>query len=311
MPAPKATWVDRPQSSRLRRALFQVHLWTGIVLGVYVVVISVSGSVAVFRREVNFALIPRTVETVGETRLDRSALEAALAPRYPGYRLVRISEPRRPERPVQVALERDGIEISRLVDPYTGRDLGSPFPAGVRVMEWIVRLHDDLLAGETGRKLNGAAGVLCTALVLTGAVIWWPGRRRWRYALTMRRGRGAPRLSWQLHSVLGFWCFALLLGWAVTGVYFAFPQPFEAVMDGLDSDPSDLSRPGEGLLLALIKLHFGRFGGLGIRFTWALLGLVPAVLFVTGFTMWWRRVVRRRWLRDRTAPGSAIRAPAS
>ena len=38
----------------------------------------------------------------------------------------------------------------------------------------------------------------------------------------------------------------------------------------------------------------GRFGGLGIRILWAVLGLLPAVLFVTGFVLWWTRVVRRR-----------------
>jgi len=37
-------WVDRPQNLWLRRALFQVHLWTGIAIGIYIAVISVTGS---------------------------------------------------------------------------------------------------------------------------------------------------------------------------------------------------------------------------------------------------------------------------
>ena len=80
-----------------------------------------------------------------------------------------------------------------------------------------------------------------------------------------------------------------MLGWAVTGVYFAFPEPFEALFNALATDPSAVERPGEALLLTFIRLHFGRFGGLGIRITWVILGLVPAVLFVTGFVVWWRR----------------------
>ena len=97
-----------------------------------------------------------------------------------------------------------------------------------------------------------------------------------------------------MHSALGFWSCALLAVWALTAVYFAFPEPVERTIDYFDPDLTDLHRPGESVLLALIQLHFGRFGGLHIRVLWTVLGLVPAVLFVTGFIMWWTRVVRRR-----------------
>ena len=44
-------------------------------------------------------------------------------------------------------------------------------------------------------------------------------------------------------------------------------------------------------------LHVGNFGGIGIRIAWLVLGLAPPLLFVTGFIMWWTRVVRTRWIR--------------
>ena len=58
----------------------------------------------------------------------------------------------------------------------------------------------------------------------------------------------------------------------------------------------------------LAYLHFGRLGGRGIpgcgalcndatKAIWALAGLVPPALFVTGAYMWWSRVVRR-WLKS-------------
>ena len=80
-----------------------------------------------------------------------------------------------------------------------------------------------------------------------------------------------------------------MLGWAVTGIYFAFPQPFEALFNVLATDPETFERPGEEILLTFIRLHFGRFGGLSIRILWVLLGLIPAILFVTGLTAWWQR----------------------
>ena len=40
--------------------------------------------------------------------------------------------------------------------------------------------------------------------------------------------------------------------------------------------------------------HFGRFAGRSSQFVWAVVGLVPPALFVTGVMMWVTRVVRRR-----------------
>ena len=48
-------------------------------------------------------------------------------------------------------------------------------------------------------------------------------------------------------------------------------------------------------------LHVGNFGGMPIRVAWLVLGLSPPLLFVTGFIMWWTRVVRPRWLGKRRA----------
>ena len=45
-------WLRRPQNVWLRRALFQIHLWTGIGTGLYVLLISITGSAIVFRNEI-------------------------------------------------------------------------------------------------------------------------------------------------------------------------------------------------------------------------------------------------------------------
>jgi uncharacterized iron-regulated membrane protein len=185
------------------------------------------------------------------------------------------------------------VESSRVFDPYAVKDLGDSYPPVVRLMEWNVRLHDELLLGSLGMRINGVGGALVMVLIVTGAFIWWQGKARWwRGAIVSRRARRP--IIWQLHSALAFWSFGLLFIWALTALYFAFPDPVEALIDYFDPDLEDLVRPGEPFLRQLVALHFGRFGGLGVRFTWALLGLVPAILFITGFILWWRRVLRPR-----------------
>src|SRR5450631_4194359 len=54
-------WVRRPQSVWLRKALFQVHLWTGIGVGLYILLISLTGSVLVYRNELFTAATPRPI----------------------------------------------------------------------------------------------------------------------------------------------------------------------------------------------------------------------------------------------------------
>ncbi len=160
-----------------------------------------------------------------------------------------------------------------MFDPYAVRDLGETFPPTLRTVEWLVDLHDNLLAGQTGRLLNGIGGIFFTVLIVTGAWLWWPGARNVPRGLKVGRPQASRRFIWQLHSVLGVLSFALLFVWAITAIYFAFPEPFEGTIDYFDDDLNDLDRPGEWVVIELVKLHFGRFGGLGVRFLWLVLGL--------------------------------------
>src|SRR5690348_2189417 len=44
-------WLNHPERSRVRTLLFRVHVWIGAVAGAYIFVMSVSGSLIVFRNE--------------------------------------------------------------------------------------------------------------------------------------------------------------------------------------------------------------------------------------------------------------------
>jgi uncharacterized iron-regulated membrane protein len=55
-----------------------------------------------------------------------------------------------------------------------------------------------------------------------------------------------------------------------------------------------VDRPLSARLFATFApIHYGEFGGLPIKALWALIGLTPAVLFVTGLIAWWRRPTNR------------------
>jgi uncharacterized iron-regulated membrane protein len=234
-----AAFAQHPQSLWLRRALFQIHLWMGIALGLYVLIISASGSLIVFRRELDRALCPGTLITTAS-----------------------------------------GRRVSTVCEPA--------------FVSWLAEFHDHLGFGRTGLLINGLGASAVILMCVTGAILWWPGRSRWRRSLVLRRDVSAQRLLWDLHSVLGFWLLLLVLMWAVTGVYFAFPDTFNAL--------------GDNVIAGLVRLHFGRTYGPWVESLWVMLGLVPAGLFITGALIWWNRVVRVR-LTKRAGPTHAASLP--
>lgn len=285
-------WLQAPATHGMRRVLFQVHLWMGIGLGLYVLMISVSGSAIVLRPQISRWFIPSEVASITATELKGDALEARIAEVYADF-AVRIVVPSSQDgRATYVVLERDGEEHTRFFDQFAGTDLGATYPWPVAATEWLTQLHDDLLMGRAGRKLNGWGGLLFLLMTVSGVMLWWQGTRRWKDGLLIRRQ--SPRgFNWQLHSFLGFWSLLLMFAWGITGVYFAWPGPFDAFIDWIDSDVNDFERP-DGVLLFLIDLHFGRFRGmLWANVLWIFLGLLPAVMFISGFILWYKRVVRR------------------
>jgi uncharacterized iron-regulated membrane protein len=155
-------------------------------------------------------------------------------------------------------------------------------------VEWIVRLHSNLLAGEVGRFVNGIGAISLTSLAVTGAMIWWPGMKFWRRSLTVNWRSNFPRINWDLHSALGFWAFFFVLLWGISGIYFTFPEWFSPLFL---LDPAD--RFTDRGLLWLSQLHFGRFN-LFTEALWALLGLTPAVLAFTGTFICCRRVIYKK-----------------
>jgi len=81
-------WWRQPQKVWLRRSLFQAHLWTGIGAGIYILLISGSGSVLVFRVELHKKFVRGPVIVAGSgTRLTQEELKAAALRTFPDYQV--------------------------------------------------------------------------------------------------------------------------------------------------------------------------------------------------------------------------------
>lgn len=299
-------WLRQPQRVWVRRALFQAHLWTGVAAGLYIIVISLTGSALVFRNEIIRAYGGGPTVVAGSgPQLSMAAIEAHVRRAFPDYEVDDLKPGTLPNAAVEVRLKKDDVVLQRLFDPYSGEDLGNALSLTFRVMVWLAQFHDDFQGGDTGQLINAVGAAAVVALSLTGLVIWWPGVKTWRRSLGVVWRTNWRRFAWHLHSALGFWTVALIFLWGITGLYLSAPQPFSDAVDFLD--PLDESNPverfGDQVLYWLAYLHFGRFGNrlpgcgpvcdVALKSLWTIGGLVPPLLAVTGFTMWWLRVVRR------------------
>ncbi len=291
----------KPQALWVRRALFQAHLWTGIGFGLYIFVISLSGSAIVFRHEMDRALCPQIimVKPSGPRLSDAQLVVVARQAlrRFPRASTMRVEirGPRVPGAAVEVWYLFGRGRLEQLFDPYTGQDLGDAVACEPAFVSRLADLHGNLLGGNTGLAINGVGGALLVLMCLTGAVIWWPGTARWKRSMTLRWNVHWRRFTWDLHSVLGFWLFALTLMWAVSAIYLAFPNSFYDVGDFLVTHGAGWATPHrlDVLIDWLVRLHFGRTFGLWAKVLWSIVGLVPCALIVTGALMWWNRVLRK------------------
>ena len=313
-------WVRQPQKIWLRRALFQVHLWSGLLLGLYILMMSVTGSVLVYSNELYRAATPEPIVSKSSgARLTDDQLAEAARRLYLGYRVVKIGRALDLDQAVDISLRRGDDIKHRLFDPRSGSDLGDSVPTGIWLISKLLDLHDNLLGGPIGREVNGVGAIALIALALTGLAIWWPGAKTWRRSLTLHRGVGWKRFTWHLHSSVGFWSLGFTLVFGVSGVYLGFPQALQDFADRLQPPtPANAGvRIVDRIIYWLAFLHFGRINGIGIpcrgpglcdqttKAIWAVFGLAPAVMLVTGAIMWWNRVLRPRMASARRAARSA------
>lgn len=379
-----STFLERPQSVLARRALFQVHLWLGVLTGIYIFVVCATGAALVFRIDIQRAMHPDlfTPRTPGALA-DPVAVMESVQKAYPDSKVSGVEAPTT-TRPTYLAYAVRGDRfLTLLLDPVSAELLGEiPEQSFVRTLQ---DLHFDLLGGRRGRFINGLGAIVLLGMCATGLVIWWPGRNNWTRSLRVDFSRQWRRLNWDLHSAIGIWTIVLIAMWAITGANFVFPALFRAAVNRISpltqvatpqskpvqaatahpswralinearrqvpgqhvarvvlpssstsaflvmfspvqptpgnpgltsvyvdqytgqamSSPVARRSAGDIVMAWLTPLHVGNFGGNGVRVLWLLLGMAPPVLFVTGFTMWWTRVVRARWFRVATSYPSA------
>lgn len=233
-------WIE---GTALRRIFFWCHLTAGVVAGIVILLMSATGVVLAFERQiVAFAdrgLRASDEQAAGEplalSRLVAAAAEKAGA--EPSNVVVRSDR----SAPVAVSF---GRGRTLFVNPYTGVVLGEGNRTVRRFMETNEHLHRWLALGgkgrEGGKAVTGASNLAFLFIVLSGLVLWIPRRftrRAVRNVAWFRAGLRSRARDLNWHHVLGIWAFLPLVAIVVSGAVISYPWASRLVYRIAGSEP--------------------------------------------------------------------------
>ncbi len=230
------------KNRKLWNMLHALHLYSGLVVGAFLVLIALTGSIIAFNHEIDRALNPEllTVKPGGERRPLSEIVTAARAV-YPDKPLAFVRPPDEADD-VYVAgfkTPKEGASgksccsgfnwFHVMVDPYTGkvtgqRDLSHYEPTRPGFVHLMAGLHGNLLLGDTGKTVVGLVSLVWLILTLIGVYLWQPGAKKIKMALSIKRKAGSARFIFDLHRAFGMYSLAVMAVLAFSGIYFIFPD---------------------------------------------------------------------------------------
>lgn len=249
----------------IRTTLFWLHLAIGVSAGVIILLMSATGVLLAFERQIvawaerDLHASPAEIAR-GPLPLATIVERAAAGQENPVSAITLRSDP---AAPLAVSFGR-GRTI--FVNRYTGEALGEGavrvrafFDANVHLHRWLALEGD---GRDVGKAVTGAANLGFLFITLSGAILWIPrrrGRNALRNVMLFRRGLRGQARDFNWHNVLGIWTFlplALIVfsasvisyPWMTGLVYRAFGEEAPVRGGGSRSDAAELDSTRLGLL---------------------------------------------------------------
>lgn len=232
------TFIDNPRNTTTRRWVFQIHLWIGLLLGLYMFVMGLSGSILVFRDEFEETFKdshkPLKIDSDSPPMLSPDGIASIIKREFPDQRMTNLFLPDHPDSTYNIRVIKNAHLTYLKIHPYTGKVLAVE---GHQTGFWntLADLHINLLNGKTGRIVNGVGALLIITMCITGILIWWQGRKNWKRGFQVKIRAGWKRINWDIHNVIGIVAFLFILVQSVTGAYFAWPQTYRKLVGSFAS----------------------------------------------------------------------------
>lgn len=244
-----------------RKALFWCHLTVGVIAGLVILIMSVTGVLLTYERQIiywadtrGYNVAPPSPEVTRlsvETLIDK-AREAA-----PGMAITNVTLRSGATEPVAIGLAGTpgagpGGGRTLFIDPYTGAVLGEG-AKGVRgffhvVTDWHRWLSAHGASRNTARAVTGACNLGFLFIVASGIYLWWPRKMHWtqfKNILWFKRGLPGKARDFNWHNVIGFWSFTPLFIVVISAVVISYQWAGNLVYRIVGENPPQQRGPGQ------------------------------------------------------------------
>jgi uncharacterized iron-regulated membrane protein len=211
------------------RKLFALHSWLGLLSGVLLLMVSLSGVMLVFMDELDPVFYKHHFYAKEqEQRLTYDSLYTLIVRQHPSAQNVyfRDLDKTAPDKNVlfSYSIYKDGKEdyIGAAIDPYTGKIVSRRSERekmSENVFGWMLRFHYSLHAGIWGELLISVLAVVFMASLITGIVVYRKYIFRVLCFKTKLRFKNWRVISSDLHRIIGVWALLFNLMIAVTGFW--------------------------------------------------------------------------------------------
>jgi uncharacterized iron-regulated membrane protein len=208
-----------------------LHLWLGLVSGVIVLIVCLTGCIWVFNEEITGLLEPETkIEQQDKPVLSPSQLSAIALRLYP-EKVISYAQYQQ-GRAINVFLKkpnekgRRGGGTTLKINPYTGEVLKAEVrkKGETDFFRFVLNGHRFLwMPYAIGRPIVNYGTMVFVVLLITGLIWWYP--KKWNKStrdksFKIKWGASFKRVNLDLHNVLGFYSLLFLLAIALTGMVY-------------------------------------------------------------------------------------------
>lgn len=233
----------------MRKKLFKLHSYFALIALVPVIIVSLTGSILVFKTEIDQSLMPgvaaleyHKVSDKGFSRQNINNLLKNIESSFPEYIVGAWEIFDDGKEADRVYLIKKGTDDWHKIyfDPYDNRVLSEPALLNSYLTDWLLELHYTFLLNGIGGEDSqwGTLIGLITALFLTflgvsGLVLH---RKFWLQLLTLRINKSKRVVYGDLHRLVGAWSSPIILILGVTGIYFNAVGYYHVVFEHGDEE---------------------------------------------------------------------------
>lgn len=236
-----------------RKSIFWAHLVSGVIAGLVVLMMSITGVLLTYERQIISWADYRGYEAPSSDieTLPIPALVAAAAAHDPEFEPSSLQVFSDTDKPVVLSAGRSGRMI---MDPYTGEVIGTGADGAREFFSLITGWHRWFNASGDSRALaraiTGASNLIFLFLVLSGIYLWLPTIWNWasfRTRLLFRKGNATSKArDFNWHHVLGIWSAIPLVVVVSTATVFYYPWANSLVYGVFGEEPPTRGGPPGG-----------------------------------------------------------------